>query len=96
MYFFNDRLFSWAHKAACRFTVRHNFGTRRLDGRGGREEALVNFDRRQVSEFERQYLDNLTSISIASDTIETELYHKFNVKRGLRNADGTGVLVVAS
>jgi len=85
--------YTWAHNAACRFTVRHNFGTRRLNGRGGREEALVNFDRRQVSEFERQYLDNLTSISIASDTIETELYHKFNVKRGLRNADGTGVLV---
>ncbi|MDR0312386.1 MAG: citrate/2-methylcitrate synthase [Treponema sp.] len=27
------------------------------------------------------------------DQIEAELYDKFNVKRGLRNADGTGVLV---
>lgn len=27
------------------------------------------------------------------NAINTELYHKFNVKRGLRNADGTGVLV---
>jgi len=28
-----------------------------------------------------------------NDYIESELYTKFNVKRGLRNADGTGVLV---
>ena len=30
---------------------------------------------------------------IENDQIESELYDKFNVKRGLRNADGTGVLV---
>jgi citrate synthase len=28
-----------------------------------------------------------------NDAIDGALYHKFNVKRGLRNADGTGVLV---
>jgi citrate synthase len=27
------------------------------------------------------------------DQIDVDLYDKFNVKRGLRNADGTGVLV---
>jgi len=30
---------------------------------------------------------------IENFNIEPELYDKFNVKRGLRNADGTGVLV---
>jgi citrate synthase len=58
-----------------------------------REEAAMNIDRRQVSEFERQYLDNLTKISVESGSIEPALYQKYNVKRGLRNADGTGVLV---
>jgi citrate synthase len=48
---------------------------------------------RGVSEFERQYLDDLTRKSVTSSTIDPQLYHKYNVKRGLRNADGTGVLV---
>jgi len=48
---------------------------------------------REVSEFERQYLDDLTRISVESGTIDPRLYQKYNVKRGLRNADGTGVLV---
>lgn len=48
---------------------------------------------REVSEFERQYLDDLTHISIGSGTIDPKLYPRYNVKRGLRNADGTGVLV---
>jgi citrate synthase len=48
---------------------------------------------RQISEFERQYLDDLTRISVASGTITPQLYQKYGVKRGLRNADGTGVLV---
>jgi len=53
----------------------------------------MNFDRRKISEFERQYLDDLTGISVKSGTIEPALYQKFGVKRGLRNANGTGVLV---
>ena len=36
--------------------------------------------------------DHLTEIT-GNDYIENELYSKYNVKRGLRNADGTGVLV---
>jgi len=36
-----------------------------------------------------KYIDEITG----DFTIEPELYDKFNVKRGLRNADGTGVLV---
>ncbi len=48
---------------------------------------------RKVSEFELQYLDDLTRISVASGTIDPQLYQRYNVKRGLRNADGTGVLV---
>ncbi|MDR2618676.1 MAG: citrate synthase, partial [Treponema sp.] len=30
---------------------------------------------------------------VGNDYIDVDLYDKFNVKRGLRNADGTGVLV---
>jgi citrate synthase len=37
----------------------------------------------------REYLAEMAG----NDYIEGELYNKFNVKRGLRNADGTGVLV---
>jgi citrate synthase len=56
-------------------------------------KARMNISRREVSEFERQYLDDLTRIGVASGTIDPKLYQKYNVKRGLRNADGTGVLV---
>jgi citrate synthase len=38
------------------------------------------------------FRDYVSSIS-GNDYIDTDLYDKFNVKRGLRNADGTGVLV---
>jgi citrate synthase len=31
--------------------------------------------------------------TMANNAIEPDLYAKYNVKRGLRNADGTGVLV---
>jgi citrate synthase len=37
----------------------------------------------------RDYLSKITG----NDYIDTDLYNKYNVKRGLRNADGTGVLV---
>jgi citrate synthase len=37
----------------------------------------------------KEHLNEITS----KDYIDGELYTKFNVKRGLRNADGTGVLV---
>jgi citrate synthase len=37
----------------------------------------------------KEYLAEITG----NDYIDGELYNKFNVKRGLRNADGTGVLV---
>ena len=53
----------------------------------------MNTMHRQPSEFERQYLDDLTKISVQSGSIDSKLYQKFNVKRGLRNANGTGVLV---
>ncbi|GHU87286.1 citrate synthase [Spirochaetia bacterium] len=36
-----------------------------------------------------EYVSELTG----NDYIDSDLYNKFNVKRGLRNADGTGVLV---
>jgi len=38
-------------------------------------------------------LDSLAEMVTEKNRIDTELYQKFNVKRGLRNPDGSGVLV---
>jgi citrate synthase len=38
-------------------------------------------------------LDKLTEVIKQNNRIDPELYFRYNVKRGLRNADGTGVLV---
>lgn len=43
-------------------------------------------------EFEESVKD-LISLVTTMDNIDPELYYRYNVKRGLRNADGTGVLV---
>jgi citrate synthase len=53
----------------------------------------MNLNRRKPAENEAQFLEESTQIAIANNTIEPVLYPKYNVKRGLRNADGTGVLV---
>ena len=39
------------------------------------------------------YLDRLALLAGKNNCIEPDLYEKYNVKRGLRNSDGTGVLV---
>ncbi|CEP66878.1 Citrate synthase, bacterial-type [Moorella glycerini] len=39
------------------------------------------------------YLDRLALLAEKNNYIEPDLYEKYNVKRGLRNSDGTGVLV---
>ena len=39
------------------------------------------------------HLNNLMKLTEEMDVIPAELYNKYNVKRGLRNSDGTGVLV---
>jgi citrate synthase len=49
--------------------------------------------RRELSEFEKQYLDEAARLAVEKNTIDPELFTKYNVKRGLRNTDGTGVLV---
>ena len=49
--------------------------------------------KRTESKFETQYLSDLTEIAVRENFIEPELYKKYNVMRGLRKADSTGVLV---
>lgn len=49
--------------------------------------------KRKLSESETQFLDQAAKIAVESNTLDPSLYSKYNVKRGLRNADGTGVLV---
>ena len=39
------------------------------------------------------FLTELAKLAKQNDKIESQLYEQYNVKRGLRNADGTGVLV---
>lgn len=46
-----------------------------------------------ISEKSAEFLDNLCQKAEKSNQINPLLYEKYNVKRGLRNADGSGVLV---
>ncbi len=41
---------------------------------------------------DKMFLDNLSNKVIDNSTIPSELYTEYNVKRGLRNSNGTGVL----
>ena len=43
--------------------------------------------------FENSFLENLTNLAKNNDPIDQNLYQKFDVRRGLRYADGRGVLV---
>ena len=40
-----------------------------------------------------KFIQNMSDTAVFKDTFDPELYGKYNVKRGLRNADNTGVLV---
>lgn len=44
-------------------------------------------------EFEKRMLSSLSTKAQSNNQINTELYSKYNVKRGLRDLDGRGVLV---
>ncbi|MFP4012768.1 MAG: citrate/2-methylcitrate synthase [Chitinispirillaceae bacterium] len=48
---------------------------------------------RGESEFECNDLNGVLETAMRRNAINSELFQKYNVKRGLRNADGTGVLV---
>ncbi|MCX7726214.1 MAG: citrate synthase, partial [Chitinispirillaceae bacterium] len=48
---------------------------------------------RKLSDFEMKYLNKASELSERNNYIDPELYVRYNVKRGLRNPDGTGVLV---
>ena len=43
--------------------------------------------------FEENMFNKLTTMAIKSSNIDPELFGKYKVKRGLRDIDGTGVLV---
>lgn len=46
-----------------------------------------------LKNFEESMLDGLSEITVKKGPINPELYHKYEVKRGLRDLDGRGVLV---
>lgn len=45
------------------------------------------------SKFSKKTLDKLSGLAVLNDPINPDLYEKYDVKRGLRNSNGTGVLV---
>ena len=46
-----------------------------------------------MNENNSKLIGNLSGIAMCNDPIDPSLYEKYDVKRGLRNANGTGVLV---
>ena len=46
-----------------------------------------------MTENESLFIGRLSVLAERNDPIDPSLYSKFDVKRGLRNANGTGVLV---
>ena len=53
-------------------------------------------NKHSISEINNIYKETFKELSekvLASDKFDPSLYDKYNVKRGLRNQDGTGVLV---
>lgn len=46
-----------------------------------------------MAENESSFIDKLSVLAQRNDPIDKSLYEKYDVKRGLRNANGTGVLV---
>ena len=42
---------------------------------------------------EKAFLRKMEKMAVLNDPIDSDLYSKYDVKRGLRNANGTGVLV---
>lgn len=47
----------------------------------------------EMTKEEQALIKRLEKLAVHNDPIKTELYTKYDVKRGLRNANGTGVLV---
>ena len=45
-----------------------------------------------MNENNSKLIGNLSGIAMCNDPIDPSLYEKYDVKRGLRNANGTGVL----
>lgn len=54
---------------------------------------MYNIKSPELEQFELQMLDGLSLKAEKSSYIEPELFNKYKVKRGLRDSDGTGVLV---
>ena len=50
-------------------------------------------DRIVTKQNQNAIIEKLSAIAMSNDPIDTSLYAKYDVKRGLRNANGTGVLV---
>ena len=50
----------------------------------------MDFKNKEITE---KYLDDMSSISTVKNKIPNEKYTEYNVKRGLRYSNGTGVLV---
>ena len=71
----------------------------RLEGTGvalseGEKKHIVEIHHKITKKInEKRLIEHLAKIAQGNDPIPVELYSKYDVKRGLRNANGTGVLV---
>ena len=54
---------------------------------------MIDKDNNRDKEKEIAILNKLSKLAEKNNYINQDLYTRFNVKRGLRNADGSGVLV---
>lgn len=50
-------------------------------------------NKQDYTQQDKQFIDNLIDVTKRTNEIPLEYYGNYNVKRGLRNSDGTGVLV---
>lgn len=58
----------------------------------GKDETMQK-DNKNLSKNSKEYMEKLNELAYQYNKIPPELYDLYNVKRGLRNSDGTGVLV---
>ncbi len=56
-------------------------------------EGYLNFRGKPESKFEKDFVATMSGHLGENNVIDSEFYRKYDVKRGLRNANGTGVVV---
>ncbi|MBQ8151833.1 MAG: hypothetical protein IJ070_03600, partial [Firmicutes bacterium] len=72
---------------------RQNREQRRQIRQSVRDSARIELKNQIRAARQENFFDSSAALIQERDYIETEVYSQYDVKRGLRNANGTGVLV---